>query len=665
MMLKNRSIFVSGTALMLAIAPLTAQVQGTREIIQIGGGGGVATQDIRIATEAAVSGLANSRLPAMPLGQGVIVGQTVDAGTKQPIAGALITLSMPGAQAIRALADGEGRFAFRDLPKGRFSLTASKAGFVEGAYGRLRPSGPTQSLELNDGDKDATISIPLWRYAAITGVVLDESGEPMVGTSVRAMKRSTVAGLPKLTVASTDLTDDRGIFRITMLEPGDYVIAVPMTQSASGIDGIALPGGEFFFAEAGVRAGEPLVIGMAGGASNAGTGPDGRPLAYLTQFYPAATSSTRATVITVGSGEERSGIDFQLKPTRTQKVAGRVSGPDGPVPHLQMSLVPGDSDGLASPIETATTVTDGTGAFTFPAVPPGAYTLKAVRAPAANFRGIPDEMTMTSGAGGMMVVTRSISVAAAAPGGAAPPPPSDPTLWTEMAVSVGNTDLTDVLVSLRPGARVRGGVQFNGTAEKPTPDKLQSISVSLEAADGRPNMAMPFLRGRVENTGQFSTVSVPAGRYFLRVGGVPQGWSFRGAMLGGRDVADTPLEVDGTDIGGVTLVFTDRMSEINGSVMNASGAGDVSATVLVFPTDRDGWSNYGTSPRRLRSVRVDKTGAFSIGNLPPGEYFIAAVREAAAADWQNVKFLEGLAAEARRVQLAEGQKSSQSLRVVR
>lgn len=662
LMQTHRSVLIGGAALALAIAPLTAQVQTTREVVQIGGG--VATQDIRIATEAAVSGLANSRLPAMPLGQGVIVGQTVDAGTKQPLAGALVTLSMPGAQAIRALADGEGRFAFRDLPKGRFSLTASKAGFVEGAYGRLRPSGPTQSLELNDGDKDATISIPLWRYAAITGIVLDESGEPMVATSVRALRRSTVAGLPKLTVASTDLTDDRGIFRITMLEPGDYVIAVPMTQSA-GFDGIALPGGGEFFVEAGVR-GEAIALALPDRAGNAGTGPDGKPLAYQTQFYPATTASARATVLTVGSGEERAGVDFQLKPIRTQKIAGRVNGPDGPAVHLSVSLVPADSDGLASPIETATTMTDGTGAFTFPAVPPGAYTLKAVRTPAPGMRGVPDEMMMTtSGGGGMTVVTRSIAVAGAAVGGAAPPVPTDPTLWTEMAITVGNTDLADVLVSLRPGARVRGGVQFNGTTEKPTPDRLQAISVSLEAADGRPNQAMAFLRGRVENTGQFSTVSVPAGRYFLRVGGVPQGWTFRGAMLGGRDVADTPLEIEGTDIGGVTLVFTDRMSEINGSVTVANGSGDVTATVLVFPTDRDGWTNYGTSPRRLRNVRVDKTGAFSIGNLPAGEYFVAAVREASATDWQNPKFLEALAAEARRVQLAEGQKSSQSLRVVR
>jgi hypothetical protein len=657
----HRSSLIGGAALALAIAPLTAQVQTTREVVQIGGG--VATQDIRIATEAAVSGLANSRLPSMPLGQGVIVGQTVDAGSKQPIGGTIVTLALPGAQSVRALADSEGRFAFRDLPKGRFTLTASKAGYVEGAHGRLRPSGPSQALELADGDKDATLSIPLWRYAAITGTVLDESGEPMIATSVRAMKRTTVAGLPKLTMASTDMTDDRGVFRITMLEPGDYVIAVPMTQSSGEFEGMWQASGDFI-AEVGAR-GDATFISLPDRAGNAGTAPDGRALAYQTQFYPATTASARATVLTVGSGEERAGIDFQLKGIRTQKIAGRVTGPDGPAQHTQMSLVPSDSDGLVSPIEAATTMSDGTGAFSFPAVPPGQYTLKVVRPPAMNFRGVPEEVTVTtSGGGGTMVVSRAITATMAGPG-QVPPLPSDPTLWAEVPVTVANADLADVMVALRPGARVRGAVQFNGTAEKPTPDKLQAISVSLEVADGRPLTQMPFLRGRVENTGQFSTVTVPSGRYFLRVGGVPQGWSFRGAMLGGRDLADTPLEIEGTDIGGVTLVFTDRLSEISGSVTGANGSADGTATVLVFPTDRDGWTHYGTSPRRLRNARVDKTGAFSVGNLPAGEYYVAAVREASATDWQNVKFLEALAPEARRVQLGEGQKSSQSLRVVR
>src|SRR6186713_2719707 len=80
--------------------------------------------------------------PPAPMagGTGLILGQAIDGlDSTRGIAGALVTLTLGGSQPVRVLADGQGRFAFRDLPKGRFSITASRPGYVDGAYGRLRP----------------------------------------------------------------------------------------------------------------------------------------------------------------------------------------------------------------------------------------------------------------------------------------------------------------------------------------------------------------------------------------------------------------------------------------------------------------------------------------------------------------------------------------------
>jgi hypothetical protein len=638
----------------LVIVPIAAQ--GTREVITLGGGG----QDVRILTEQAAAAAAGARLQPMPLGNGVIVGQAIDGGSKQPVGGALVMLTLPGSQPVRALADAEGRFAFRELPAGRFNLSVTKAGFVEGAYGRLRPSGPTRALVLDENGREASVSIPLWRFAAITGTLADEHGEPLIGATVRALRKAIVAGVPKFTVAATDQTDDRGIFRISSLEPGEYIVAVPMTQNA-GLETFALGGGMVFEAVASTRAELPvMMVSEMAGAMPPGLSEDGRPLAYPTQFYPAAVSSTRATVIAVASGEERAGVDFQLRPARAQRISGHVTGPDGPAQHVSLSLVPADADALATAIETATTISDANGTFTFPAVPAGQYSIKVLRAPQTAMRGVPDEMMVQTG--GAVMVTRTVTIGGPG-GGVAPPPPTDPTLWADVPVTVGSTDIVDLGVALRPGPRVRGEVQFNGAAQRPTPDRLPAIMVMLEPADGR--TGLPLLRGRVENTGSFSTASVPPGKYVLRVAGVPQGWTFRGAIAGGRDIADMPIDIEGSDIGGVMLTFTDRPSEISGSVTAAAGGADDSATVIVFPTDREGWTHYGMSPRRLRNVRVDKTGAFTISNLPPGDYYVAAVREASAADWQSPRFLEALAPQAQRVQLGDGQKASQSLKVVK
>ncbi len=78
----------------------------------------------------------------MASGTGVVFGTVTEADSNHPVAGALVTLSIPGAQPIRVMADAQGRFGFRDLPPGRFSLTTARPGWVDGAYGRTRPAGP-------------------------------------------------------------------------------------------------------------------------------------------------------------------------------------------------------------------------------------------------------------------------------------------------------------------------------------------------------------------------------------------------------------------------------------------------------------------------------------------------------------------------------------------
>src|SRR5437773_2206145 len=62
-------------------------------------------------------------------GSGVIFGQTVEADTSKPVGGTIVTLLGTGiGPPRRLLADAEGHFVFRDLPKGTFSLTATKSG---------------------------------------------------------------------------------------------------------------------------------------------------------------------------------------------------------------------------------------------------------------------------------------------------------------------------------------------------------------------------------------------------------------------------------------------------------------------------------------------------------------------------------------------------------
>ena len=46
-----------------------------------------------------------------------------------------------------------GRFAFTSLPEGRFSLSASKPGYISGSYGQRQSGRPGTLIQLADGQR--------------------------------------------------------------------------------------------------------------------------------------------------------------------------------------------------------------------------------------------------------------------------------------------------------------------------------------------------------------------------------------------------------------------------------------------------------------------------------------------------------------------------------
>jgi hypothetical protein len=259
--------------------------------------------------------------------------------------------------------------------------------------------------------------------------------------------------------------------------------------------------------------------------------------------------------------------------------------------------------------------------------------------------------------GGATMVVRTASRSS---GDSVPPLPTDPTMWIDTPVTVGTSDITNLALALRPGIRVSGHVEFSGSATLPTPDQYPAIGVTLVPADGKPDAASA--RGRVEPSGTFTTMGVPAGKYVLRVD-PPSGWVLRGAMLGNRDISDAPAELREADLDSVTITFTDKRTSVTGAVTTSSGNPDGKATVILFPQDSSLWADSGPSPRRLKNTRARGDGSYSI-SVPAGDYYVVAVSDTGSFEWNDPHFLAAMAHSAIRITVNEGDTHSQALRTL-
>src|SRR5688572_8773223 len=169
-------------------------------------------------------------VPERPTGTATLRGRVVTADTGAAIRRAQVrAVSTNTSDSRLVAADAQGMFEFRDLPVGRWELTASKAGFVTMRFGQLRPFEAGRPIEIADGQIIERISLMLPRGAAITGRVFDEFGDPVAGARLQAMRYQLVQGIRRLSpVGGGAQSDDTGAFRLFGLMPGDYYVGATL-----------------------------------------------------------------------------------------------------------------------------------------------------------------------------------------------------------------------------------------------------------------------------------------------------------------------------------------------------------------------------------------------------------------------------------------------------
>ena len=525
--------------------------------------------------------------------------------------------------------DSEGRFAFQKLPAGRYSLTVSKPGLLSTVHGAKRPGGPGVPIVLAEGEY-ATVTMKIARGAVISGTVRDANGEPAAAVRVQVLAYDVdSSGVRKLDNRSFSnsgngllQTDDRGIYRIYGLRPGEYYLMA--SPASAGMGGRTTSAAEIEWAE--------RALGAPGGVPGPVPAP-GQSSTLAPVFYPGTTDVAAAIPLTLKAGEERNGVDFAFSFIPTATISGVLRGPDGSPPRLaQASLVrPGVAGGDRGNLLFIRP--DSEGRFTVASVQPGTYVLAA----RGSMQASPE-----SGSGPMAIASMP--------------------LWAMADVVVSGQDISGLELTLAPGMNVSGKLVFEGS-NTPAPADLTRVSVSL-VPQGPTSMGAPSVVARADGT--FVIPGVGPGEYKLHAnapaGAAPASpWSLKSAMINNVDALDVSVPVR-ADVGGVVVTFTDSPTELTGSLLDTDGKPALEYFIVAFPVDPAYWT---PSSRRIRSARPGNTGSFRIAGLPPGEYYVCAMTDLEPNMLYTPRYLEPLAAASIKLTLGEGEKKVQDLKIAR
>ena len=515
----------------------------------------------------------------------VISGRVV-AVTGGPVRGAEVRVRDANGRDNRLITtDGAGRFEVRDLTPGQWTVRASKAGYITQSFGQRHPLEQPETVTLENGQRFVA-DLVLMRGGAIGGRVIDEYGDPVFGARVQVLRSKMVRGRRQLATAGIpDDTDDRGAFRIFGLPPGDYYVAV------------------------GLRALDDNSI---------------RRMANVSTYYPGTQNIGQAQRITLGAGDDQSGIVIATSTGATGvSVSGRVLTAAGvPGRGAMMNLLNAEDFGTDAASRGIVFDADPTGRFTAANVPPGNYLL--------------DVMVQTGNG----------------PGSAE---------HALLPLGVGSENLSGVSVVTRQPLRITGVIVTDDDARGPIPAELP-FSIGLENVDGSRSSQYEGTIAPLRPTGtgrpapgQLNFIGL--GRVTLNVTGLPDGWMVKAIELNGNDVTDSVIDLNAYGAAAsARIVLTNRGAEVNGTI--ALRGEPTQASVVVFPDDPSRWA-YPS--RFVRAMRSDREGRFRIADLPPARYRAVAIDVLEQDEFQDPEFLQRIEGSATSFSLGEDEKRTIAL----
>ncbi len=286
--------------------------------------------------------------------QSGIEGITVDAITRQPMAGVHVTMRAiaatgrprEDAETYGAISQPDGHFSITGMKPDLYVLAAQHNGYVH-----LPPKAPDgrydPTVALKPGEPLKEFIVEMTPHAVIAGHVLDENGDPVQFEEVTAESTQPTRSMGGGGWAQTD---ERGQFRFA-LPPGKFYIQANANRGP-------------LFGEAASWPPEIRSDGLT-------------PPIYGTVFYPDAASRDKATAVELAAGQDLTGVEIHLARRRSLTISGTVTGIPAPAADTFVTVLllsSGNSDSFNMNRESPAAPD---GKFTIPGLAAGRYRVLA------------------------------------------------------------------------------------------------------------------------------------------------------------------------------------------------------------------------------------------------------------------------------------------------